>query len=88
MTIAQEKIEGMVMEANPEKTHIGLSGANVYWLDSPIGTITKQDGTFTIPYDSKYNKLVISYIGFRSDTLTIDSPQNVHHWLQPLQPIG
>ncbi len=80
---AQDNIEGMIMEANAENKHIGLSGANVYWLNSPLGTITREDGTFNIPYDAKYNKLIISYIGFKTDTLIIDEPIKVHHWLQP-----
>lgn len=54
---AQNKIEGMVMEANAENKHIGLAGANVYWLNSQIGTITKENGTFSIPYSKDYNKL-------------------------------
>ena len=83
LSFSQEKIEGMVMEANTENKHIGLSGANVYWLNSQIGTITKTNGTFSIPYSSEYNKLIISYVGFRTDTLTIDSPKMVHHWLEP-----
>ena len=80
---AQDKIKGMVMEANEQGKHLGLSGANVYWLNSPIGTITNDEGLFSIPFDSKYNKLVISYIGFKTDTLTINEPKMVHHWLTP-----
>ena len=83
LSFSQNKIEGMVMEANAENKHIGLTGANVYWLNSQIGTITKENGTFSIPYTKEYNKLIISYVGFRSDTLTIDSPKMVHHWLVP-----
>lgn len=82
-SISQEKIEGMVMEANTENKHIGLSGANVYWMNSPVGTVTLEDGTFSIPYTGEYDKLIISYVGFRSDTLTIETPEMVHHWLQP-----
>ena len=37
---SQQKVEGMVMKANKAGKHLGLSGANVYWLNSPIGTIT------------------------------------------------
>lgn len=80
---AQDTLEGVVLEANTENKRIGLSGANVYWLDSPLGTITLEEGTFTVPYDPKYNKLVISYIGFKTDTLIIDTPRKVEHWLQP-----
>ncbi|MEX0315122.1 MAG: TonB-dependent receptor [Allomuricauda sp.] len=80
---AQDKIEGMVMEANAENKHIGLAGANVYWLNSQLGTITKENGTFSIPYSKDYNKLVISFVGFKTDTLTINEPKMVHHWLVP-----
>ncbi len=80
---AQEFIEGMVMEANSANKHIGLSGANIYWMDSQIGTVTGADGTFKISYSKDYSKLIISYVGFQSDTLTVDSPKMIHHWLQP-----
>jgi outer membrane receptor for ferrienterochelin and colicin len=82
-TLAQQKVEGMVMEANIEGKHIGLPGANIYWLNSPIGTVTNDDGLFSIPYSKEYNKLVISYVGFQTDTLTINEPQMIHHSLQP-----
>ncbi|NNL07808.1 MAG: TonB-dependent receptor [Croceitalea sp.] len=81
--LAQDKVEGMIMEANSENKHIGLAGANVYWLNSQLGTITKSDGTFAIPFNEEYDKLVISFVGFKSDTLTINKPQMVHHWLEP-----
>ncbi len=80
---AQQKLEGTVMEANPNNNNVPLSGANVYWLNSAIGTITSTDGSFSIPYDDKYNKLIISFVGFRSDTLTIDAPRPIRHWLSP-----
>ena len=83
LSFAQQKINGMVMEANEANKHIALPGASVYWMDSQLGTITKDDGTFSIPYSGEYDKLIISYVGFRTDTLTIKAPKNVHHWLQP-----
>ena len=83
LSFSQDKVEGMVMEANSENKHIGLEGANVYWMDSQIGTVTNKEGLFSIPYSKKYDKLIISYIGFQSDTLTITEPKMVHQWLQP-----
>lgn len=80
---AQERVEGMVMEANPSNAHVPLSGANVYWLGSPIGTITNDEGLFSIPYKAEYNQLVISFIGFKTDTLVVNKPKAVHHFLQP-----
>jgi len=81
--LSQEMVTGMVMEANSENKHIGLSGANVYWMNSQIGTITNDEGLFTIPFSKEYNSLIISYVGFKTDTLTITEPQSIHHWLQP-----
>lgn len=83
IVIAQDRVEGMVMEANPENKHIGLSGANVYWMNSQIGTITDIEGMFSIPYNKEYDKLIISYVGFKADTLTIEGPKRVRHTLQP-----
>lgn len=83
LAISQNNIEGMVMEDNPENRRLGLAGANVYWLNSQTGTITKTDGSFVIPFKKEYNQLVISYVGFESDTLFIDSPKTVNHWLKP-----
>ena len=81
---SQEKISGMIMEANEKNDHMGLAGANVYWLKTTVGTVTNIDGTFTIPYKKEYTKLVISYVGFKTDTLTITAPKMVHHWLKPV----
>lgn len=85
LAIAQTQITGRVLEAHPKNNPIGLAGANVYWQDSPIGTITQNDGTFAIPYSIEYNKLIISFVGFQSDTLHIDAPQTLEHSLQPSQ---
>ncbi|MCP4975226.1 MAG: TonB-dependent receptor [Maribacter sp.] len=82
-SFSQEKIEGMVMEANSENKHLGLAGANVYWMNSQTGTITNEEGLFSIPFTKEYNKLIISYVGFKSDTLTINEPKMVHHSLIP-----
>ncbi|MBM1104671.1 TonB-dependent receptor [Aurantibacter crassamenti] len=82
LNFSQEKVEGMIMEANEGNKHIGLPGANIYWMNSQIGTISNEKGLFSIPYDKAYDKLIISYIGFTSDTLTIKAPKMVHHWLK------
>ncbi|VAW11269.1 Probable Co/Zn/Cd efflux system membrane fusion protein [hydrothermal vent metagenome] len=81
--LSQERVEGMVMEASDTNKHIGLPRANVYWMDSQIGTITNEEGLFSIPYKKEYNKLIISYVGFQSDTLTVNEPKMLHHSLRP-----
>ncbi len=79
---AQEKVEGLVFDDSSNGQEIGLSGVNIYWLNSPIGTITNEKGQFAIPFDPKYDKLIISYVGFKSDTLTVLKPKKIKHRLR------
>ncbi len=81
--VSQDKINGIIMEANEKKQAMGLPGANVFWLNTSVGTVTDIDGKFSIPYKKNYTRLVISYVGFKTDTLTISKPKMIHHWLQP-----
>jgi outer membrane receptor for ferrienterochelin and colicin len=80
---SQEKLKGTIFEQNPDDDKIELSGANVYWLNTSIGVVTDLEGKFTIPYTEEYKKLVISFVGYKSDTLTINSSKTIKHWLQP-----
>lgn len=80
---SQDKISGIILEANEGNKPIGLPGANVYWLDTTVGVVTDIDGKFSIPYKPEYKKLVISYIGFKTDTLTITEPKMIRHSLTP-----
>ncbi len=83
LSISQEQIEGQILETNDKNEEIGLSGVNVFWANSPVGTITDMDGLFTLPYKKKYKKLVISYVGFKTDTISITKPKVVQHILKP-----
>ncbi len=82
LTLSQSKVEGMVMEKNSGNEYMALSGANVYWLNSQTGTITNDQGLFSIPYSKEYDKLIISHVGFKTDTLIINEPKIVQHTLQ------
>ncbi len=83
ITISQEHIEGIIYEGNDKNEQIGLSGANVYWLDTSEGTITDMDGLFVLPYKKEYTRLVFSYIGFKTDTITIADAKRIQHTLRP-----
>lgn len=83
MLFSQDKITGMIMEANADNVQIRLPGANVFWLQTTVGVVTDIDGKFSIPFKPEYTKLVISYVGFKTDTLTITEPKEIKHFLQP-----
>ncbi|MBT0607304.1 TonB-dependent receptor [Aequorivita echinoideorum] len=80
---AQETLKGVVLEANTENAEIPLGGANVYWLNTSVGTVTDFNGNFEIPYKKEFKKLVISFIGYQTDTLQINSIKFVKHSLKP-----
>ena len=71
------------MVAIASNHHIGLPGANVYWMNSQTGTVTNEEGLFSIPYKKEFDRLIISYVGFESDILIINAPKTLHHFLQP-----
>ncbi|MHA7843611.1 MAG: TonB-dependent receptor [Winogradskyella sp.] len=79
--LSQDQLEGVVLETSTGK-EMPLPGANVYWLGSSVGAITNDDGTFSLPYKFSFNKLVISYVGFKTDTLVISENRYVRHVLQ------
>jgi len=80
-SFSQEELKGIILEKSAEKEN-PLPGANVYWLGSSVGTITNEDGTFSLPYKFSYNRLVISYVGFKTDTLIVKETKYIRHVLQ------
>jgi outer membrane receptor for ferrienterochelin and colicin len=82
VTLSQEQLKGMIVETNDDDDHIGLFGANVYWLEDSVGTITDNDGNFVIPYKKEYTQLVISFVGYKTDTITVTGPKMIHHVLR------
>tara|TARA_R110002073_G_scaffold89852_5_gene212436 strand:+ start:2398 stop:4674 length:2277 start_codon:yes stop_codon:yes gene_type:complete len=83
VSFSQKTFKGMIMDRNNPKGDLGVFGANVYWLNTTVGATTDEKGWFTIPYKSSYKKLVVSYVGYKTDTLTITSLEPIHHFLTP-----
>lgn len=77
---SQEKITGHITE-NVDNKEVPLGGANVYWLNTSVGTVTDFDGNFEISYKPEYKKLVISFIGYKTDTITVNFPRKITHSL-------
>lgn len=80
---SQETLTGMIMDKNNPKDNLGVFGANVYWLNSSTGATTNEKGWFTIPYKKSYKKLVVSYVGYKTDTLIITNLEPIHHFITP-----
>lgn len=83
MLFAQTTFKGMIMDKNNPKDNLGVADVTVHWLNTNVSAITNSKGWFTIDYKRDYKKLVISYLGYKTDTITIKSLQPIHHFLTP-----
>ncbi|MBA4154246.1 carboxypeptidase-like regulatory domain-containing protein, partial [Flavobacterium sp.] len=67
ISFSQEKVTGKIIYDNNQP----LPGANIYWQNTEIGVISDEQGKFSIPFTGEHTVLVISYVGFKTVTLTI-----------------
>jgi len=76
---AQNVVTGTVYGDNQDNP---LPGASVYWLDSQSGTVTDIDGYFKLEKLAITDQLIVSYVGFKTDTLTVRDTKRIHHILK------
>jgi outer membrane receptor for ferrienterochelin and colicins len=79
--LAQTSLKGVIMDRQNPKDNLGVAGATVNWLDTNIGAITDEKGKFTIPYKKDYKNLVVTYIGYKTDTITVTSLAQIRHFM-------
>ena len=67
-----QRITGKVYEqlVNDKKLK-PLTGANVYWAGSSQASSTDSSGQFSIPRIAQSNQLIVSFVGFKNDTIRI-----------------
>ncbi|MFD2566525.1 TonB-dependent receptor [Pseudotenacibaculum haliotis] len=83
ISFSQQVLKGVIMDKSYPKDNQGVFGANVYWLNTNVGTTTNEKGSFSIPYKKEYKKLVISYVGYKTDTITVTSLSPIRHYIIP-----
>jgi len=66
-----ETVKGVVLETGPKGQFVPLTGASVMWLGTREGVLTDASGVFHIRPTEKSNRLVVSYTGYRPDTLEV-----------------
>jgi outer membrane receptor for ferrienterochelin and colicin len=70
MLNGQSKLEGKIYD-EADKDQLGLPGANVVWAGTTIGAITNNAGYFSIRKVRQSDRLVVSFVGYRTDTITV-----------------
>ena len=80
LNIAQETLEGIILAKEGDQD-IPLTGASIFWLGTKVGTTSDQNGQFNLIFQKSINQLVISFIGFKSDTIEIKNKNRITHFL-------
>ena len=73
LLFSQENVTGKITFDNNQP----LPGANIYWRNTQIGAVSDDKGNFSIPFTAENTVLVISYVGFKTVTLTITEPKSI-----------
>ncbi len=76
-TLVGQTITGLVVEESEKGKMDPLIGANVYWKSSLKGTTTNENGKFELPFQTSDSTLIISYVGYQSDTIKISQPDKL-----------
>jgi len=64
-------IKGVVLQDNTKGKFDPLTNASVYWLGTNEGVVTDSLGVFAIKTSEHSQRLVVSYTGFKADTISI-----------------
>ena len=83
LLLGQENLNGTIYDSSQDNSKQPLFGANLIWLGTTVGTSTDIDGNFSLPLVDSTNNLIISYVGFKTDTLVITSATPIKHVLTP-----
>jgi hypothetical protein len=70
---AQQSVKGVVVTEDKKGRIKPVPFANVYWMNTNYGTSTDSAGTFQLAVPENPTSIVVSYVGFTSDTL---NPEN------------
>ena len=74
-------VKGVVLQTGFSGKFEPLTNASVYWLGTNIGVLTDSFGVFDIPINSSTQRLVVSFVGYKADTISIINTKDVKIFL-------
>ena len=81
VVFSQNPLNGIVQYQDNNNIY-PLTGASVFWLNTNIGTVTGEEGAFRLERTPETDLLIISYIGFKTDTIKVQTPLISHQMVQ------
>lgn len=73
VVFGQKTIKGTVLDTNNSP----IFGASVYWENSQFGTNSDENGEFKIKNLENNKQLIVSFIGFKTQTLTVANSEKI-----------
>ena len=77
---SQENLEGKILFSEDGKDY-PVMGATVKWINTDKGTISNEKGDFKLERESKKDLVIISYVGFQTDTLSVKDINYITHYM-------
>src|SRR5690606_20008209 len=75
---SEPAITGVVLAEDNKGNFTALEGATIAWLNTAKGTASDKHGVFSLPFNEKDSLLVISYTGYRPDTVQVTDNSSLH----------
>lgn len=76
-TADHSHIRGVVLEEDSKGSFKPLMGATVAWLGTSQAAATDTTGVFVIQHTTENNRLIVSYAGYGSDTISVINMQDL-----------
>jgi outer membrane receptor for ferrienterochelin and colicin len=70
-------VKGVVLESDKKGVFTPLIGASVVWLGTNKGVFTDSTGVFNIRHEGSDNRLIVSYTGYKPDTLMVTDTEEL-----------
>ena len=72
LTAQDKSITGHIYSLDGDGVKTPLAFANIVWMGTQTGTVSEDSGFFELNNPAnKYNQLVVSFIGYQKDTITV-----------------
>ncbi len=70
-------LKGKVFEIGEDDKRTPVYSANVFWLETMKGVTTDENGNFELEKHPNESKLIVSYVGANTDSITITDEANI-----------
>ena len=82
---AGQKLMGLVVQKNAQGLEEALPGANVHWVGGKNVATSGENGIFLIEREGGKDRLVVSFVGFLSDTVLVTNQTSIKVELKSTQ---